>query len=193
VPFHDASGGMTGVLTIAEDVTERDRARRLEEAAYKDPVTGMPNRRMFDDRLGACADAIRRRDDAFAVLYVDLDDFKSINDRFGHHVGDAVLTAVGLRLRVCVRETDLVARLGGDEFGVLLTHLEGNGYPEDVARRILETFGRPLVAVDQTFRVAASIGVSTFPGDGTDASTLLRKADAAMYRAKQKGKGTYSL
>jgi len=192
VPMHDATGAMTGVITIAENVSERDRARRLEEAAFKDPVTGMPNRRLFDDRLAAAVDSTRRRNDAFAVLYIDLDDFKAINDRYGHLVGDAVLTAVGLRLRVCVRETDVVARLGGDEFGVLITRLETNGYAEEVAQRILESLRKPLAAADRSFDVRASIGISQFPADGTDAGTLHRKADAAMYRAKEKGKSTYS-
>lgn len=192
VPMHDAAGSMTGVITIAENVSERERSRRLEEVAYKDPVTGMPNRRLFDDRLAAAVDATRRKSDSFAVLYVDLDDFKSINDRHGHHVGDAVLNAVGLRLRVCVRDTDVVARLGGDEFGVLLSSLDGASYAEEVAERILDSLRRPLLALDSTFEAAASIGISTFPDDGSDAATLLRKADAAMYRAKQKGKSTYS-
>ena len=192
MPMHDVSGAMSGVITIAENVSERERSRRLEEVAYKDPVTGMPNRRLFDDRLAAAVEAKRRRSDTFAVLYVDLDDFKSINDKHGHHVGDAVLNAVGLRLRVCVRETDVVARLGGDEFGVLLTSLESPGYAEEVAERILESLRHPLVAADRTFDAGASIGISSFPEDGTDAATLLRKADAAMYRAKQRGKSTYS-
>jgi diguanylate cyclase (GGDEF)-like protein/PAS domain S-box-containing protein len=193
VPLHDAVGTVTGTLAIVEDVSERDRARRLEEAAYIDPVTGMPNRRFFDDRLSACADNSRRRADNFAVLYVDVDNFKSINDRNGHHVGDAVLAAVGLRLRICVRETDIVARLGGDEFGILLTNLESSSYAEEVAQRILASLRKPLVAGEAAFDVAASIGISAFPKDGPDASTLLRRADAAMYRAKQKGKSTYSL
>ena len=193
VPMRDGHGAMTGVIAIAEDVTERDRARRLEEAAYKDPVTGMPNRRLFDDRLVTSVDSTRRRSDTFAVLYIDLDDFKAINDRHGHHVGDAVLTAVGLRLRVCVRETDTVARLGGDEFGVLLSSLESSGYAEEVAERILASLGQPLVAADRTFFVSASIGISKFPDDALDATSLQRKADAAMYRAKQKGKSTFSL
>jgi diguanylate cyclase (GGDEF)-like protein/PAS domain S-box-containing protein len=192
VPMHDVSGAMTGVITIAENVSERERSRRLEEVAYKDPITGMPNRRLFDDRLAAAVEETRRKSDSFGVLYVDLDDFKSINDKHGHHVGDAVLNAVGLRLRVCVRETDVVARLGGDEFGVLLTSLDSVGYAEEVAERILDSLRRPLLALDQTFEAAASIGISTYPIDGPDAATLLRNADAAMYRAKQKGKSTYS-
>jgi diguanylate cyclase (GGDEF)-like protein/PAS domain S-box-containing protein len=192
VPMHDAAGAMTGVITIAENVSERERSRRLEEVAYKDPITGMPNRRLFDDRLATAVEETRRKSDSFAVLYVDLDDFKSINDRHGHHVGDAVLSAVGLRLRVCVRDTDVVARLGGDEFGVLLSSLDSVGYAEEVAERILDSLRRPLQALDMTFEAAASIGISTFPDDGPDAATLLRKADAAMYRAKQKGKSTYS-
>ncbi len=193
VPLHDGTGAITGVITIAENISERERSRRLEEAAFKDPVTGMPNRRMFDDRLAASVDATRRKSDTFAVLYLDLDDFKSINDRYGHHIGDAVLTAVGLRIRVCIRETDLVARLGGDEFGVLLSSLERSNYAEEVAERILESLSLPLVAADRSFEVRASIGISKFPDDGSDASTLLRKADAAMYRAKEQGKSRYSL
>ena len=193
VPLHDATGAMTGVITIAENVSERDRSRRLEEAAFKDPITGMPNRRLFDDRLAASVDATRRKSDTFAVLYIDLDDFKSINDRYGHDVGDAVLTAVGLRIRVCIRETDLLARLGGDEFAVLLSSLDSSGYAEEVAERILESLEQPLVAADRTFSVRASIGISKFPDDGVDASMVLRKADAAMYRAKQQGKSRYSL
>jgi diguanylate cyclase (GGDEF)-like protein/PAS domain S-box-containing protein len=193
VPLLDDSRAVTGIMTIADDLSELHRARRLEDLAYQDPVTGMPNRRYFDDRLSNCADATRRYNDAFAVLYIDLDDFKAINDSHGHHTGDAVLAAVGLRLRVCVRDTDVVARLGGDEFGVLLTHLERNGYAEEVAERILQSMRHPLTAGDKTFKVSASIGLSTYPADGTDAATLLRKADAAMYRAKQKGRSTYSV
>jgi len=193
VPMHDGHGAMSGVIAIAESVSERERARTLEEAAYKDPVTGMPNRRLFDDKLASAADSTRRRSDTFAVLYIDLDDFKRINDMHGHHVGDAVLTAVGLRLRVCVRETDVVARLGGDEFGVILSSLEGSEYAEEVAERILATVRQPLVAADRIFEVTASIGISKFPDDGADATALQRKADAAMYRAKQKGKFTFSL
>jgi diguanylate cyclase (GGDEF)-like protein/PAS domain S-box-containing protein len=193
VALHDVSGAVTGTLAIAEDLSLRDRARRLEEAAFKDPVTGMPNRRYFDDRLAACAGGVRRRDDSFAVLYIDLDDFKPINDRYGHHIGDAVLTAVGLRLRVCIRDIDVVARLGGDEFGVLLTHLDRPDYAEEVARRIIDSLRKPLTAGDEDYHVAASIGISTYPRDGGDPSTLLRRADAAMYRAKEKGKSTYSL
>ena len=192
VPLHDASGAISGVITIAENISERERSRRLEEAAFKDPVTGMPNRRLFDDRLVASVDATRRKSDTFAILYIDLDDFKSINDLYGHHVGDAVLTAVGLRIRVCIRETDLLARLGGDEFGILLSSPDGSGYPEEVAERILESLELPLVAADRTFQVRASIGISRFPDDGSDASMLLRKADAAMYRAKEQGKSRYS-
>lgn len=193
VPMHDGHGAMGGIIAIAENVSERERARALEEAAYKDPVTGMPNRRLFDDKLASSVDATRRRSDTFAVLYIDLDDFKRINDSHGHHVGDAVLTAVGLRLRICVRETDVVARLGGDEFGVILTSLEGSEYAEEVAERILASLGQPLIAADRRFEVRASIGISKFPDDGADATALERKADAAMYRAKEKGKSTFSL
>ncbi|HYK53100.1 MAG TPA: diguanylate cyclase [Candidatus Eremiobacteraceae bacterium] len=193
VPMHDGRGAMSGVIAIAENISERERARTLEEAAYKDPVTGMPNRRLFDDKLTTAVDSTRRRSDTFAVLYIDIDDFKRINDTHGHHVGDAVLTAVGLRLRVCVRETDVVARLGGDEFGVILTSLEADGYAEEVAERILASLQQPLVAADRIFEVRASIGISKFPDDGADATALERKADAAMYRAKQKGKSTFSL
>lgn len=191
-PLLDDAHAMTGVLTIAQDLSERQRARRLEDLAYHDAVTGMPNRRLFDDRLVAYLDSHRRRGDTFALLYADVDNFKGVNDRHGHDVGDKVLAALSLRLRVCVRDSDVVARLGGDEFGILLTKLEGPGYAEEVATRIIESIAKPLNAGIMTFNMSVSVGISTFPGDGATSTALLRKADEAMYRAKARGKSTFS-
>jgi diguanylate cyclase (GGDEF)-like protein len=192
-PLIDETRSVTGYLGIVEDVAERTTIRRLEDLAFRDSVTGMANRRAFDERLAALLESRRRRNDALAVLYVDLDDFKSVNDRHGHAIGDRVLAAIGLRLQVCVRDSDLVARLGGDEFGVILTRMDDDGYAEEVAARIVESVGHPLDAGTLSFEVHASIGIARFPGDGTDAAALLLKSDQAMYRAKQKGKSTYSL
>jgi diguanylate cyclase (GGDEF)-like protein/PAS domain S-box-containing protein len=189
----DETHSVTGFLGIAEDVAGRAAIRRLEDLAYQDPITGIANRRAFDERLGAMLEARRRRNDALAVLYVDLDEFKSINDLHGHAIGDRVLAAIGLRLQVCVRENDMVARIGGDEFGVLLTQLASEGYAEEVAARIIDSLGRPLDAGEMSFLVRASVGIAQYPADGTDAASLVQKADAAMYRAKQKGRSTYSL
>jgi diguanylate cyclase (GGDEF)-like protein len=191
-PLIEENGAVTGVLSIVEDVTALARARRLEEFAYQDPVTRLPNRRFFDDRLVACAHSTRRKDDAFALLFIDLDDFKAVNDRFGHEIGDAAVVAVGRRLLDCVRDGDVIARLGGDEFGALLMELDGVDYPDVVAGRILAALHAPLTFGDLTVHVSASIGISMFPLDGVEPGELLRQADAAMYRAKQHGPGTFS-
>lgn len=192
-PLVDEGSRITAYLGIAEGEGERTTIRRLEDLAYRDSVTGMANRRLFDDRLAALIDSRRRRFDSFAILYIDVDDFKAVNDRYGHAIGDKVLAAIGLRLQVCVRDTDIVARIGGDEFGVIVTQLESSSYAEEVAARIVESLRKPLDAGAMSFDVRASIGVARFPSDGIDAAALMKRADEAMYRAKQKGTSTFSL
>lgn len=191
-PLFDEQRAVTGYLGIAQDVSTRVAIKRLEDLAYRDPVTGIPNRRAFDERLTSLLESRRRRSDEIAVLYVDLDDFKAVNDTHGHAIGDRVLAALGLRLQVCVRDSDLVARLGGDEFGVLLTHITSERHAEDAAVRIADSLSQPLHAGELTFQIHASVGIAKFPADGSDAAGLLRAADQAMYRAKQKGKSSCS-
>jgi diguanylate cyclase (GGDEF)-like protein len=135
----------------------------------------------------------RRMGNTFAVIYVDLDHFKRINDTHGHDVGDAVLVAVSTRLKAAVREYDTVARIGGDEFAILLDTLDDVAEAETVARRVLSSLAPPVRVADQDLAVTASMGISVFPDGGDAAEELLRSADRAMYRAKRAGRNTYSL
>jgi diguanylate cyclase (GGDEF)-like protein len=164
--------------------------QRLHHQAYHDPLTGLANRALFHERLAAALDARRRTGRPVALLFADLDDFKLINDSFGHAIGDRLLRAIGERLVVCVPRDDLVARLGGDEFAVLLEHHPGQAEP--VAHRMLAALRHPFEIDGHTVAVGASIGlVVPEPSDGSlTADTLLRRADAAMYAGKRRGKGT---
>jgi diguanylate cyclase (GGDEF)-like protein len=189
------------VMVIVRDVTERHRSEeRIRQLAYFDGVTGLPNRQSFIRELRRGMRQARRTNKALAVLYVDLDRFKRINDTFGHSVGDALLKAVATRLAACVRPSDFlafaadedgdeptgarVARLGGDEFVVLLTDLD---VPEEagmVAKRIRQALSGPFTFEGRQFVVTPSIGIALYPRDGSDVETLLTKADTAMYQAK---------
>jgi diguanylate cyclase (GGDEF)-like protein len=188
------------VMVIVRDVTERRRSEeRIRQLAYFDGVTGLPNRQSFIRELRRGMRQARRLNRALAVLYVDLDRFKRINDTFGHSVGDALLKAVATRLAACVRPSDFlafaadedaevagarVARLGGDEFVVLLTDLD---VPEEagiVAKRIRQALSGPFTFEGRQFVVTPSIGIALYPRDGNDVETLLTKADTAMYQAK---------
>lgn len=153
-----------------------------------DSVTGLPNRLMLMDRLDQALTMARRTHAPLAVLYLDLDRFKEVNDTLGHHMGDLLLKMAATRMRTCVRESDTVARLGGDEFVVLLPALAGDGLADRVARDILAVLEKPFVLGFRQASVSASIGVALFPGDGEEAATLLKRADQAMYEAKKQGR-----
>ena len=165
-----------------------ERVRRL---AHFDDLTGLPNRSMFNQRLSHALARARRADESLAILFIDLDRFKNINDTLGHGAGDHVLKEIAQRLRGCLREADTVSRLGGDEFVVLL---EGASRPEDVvevAQKILAAVARPVLLESQEFHLTASIGISTCPGDSDDLQGLMKNADIAMYRAKEQGKNNF--
>lgn len=162
--------------------------RHLEFLATHDSLTGLPNRLLFYDRLEQAIRTGERFQQQFAILFVDLDNFKQVNDIFGHPVGDVVLKEIGRLITSSLRESDTVARLAGDEFAIILDHIRT---PEDalcLAENIRQHIGRNLTVLDHTINMTASIGISLFPRDGVDAQTLLRKADEAMYRAKIDGK-----
>lgn len=188
-PMSDENGRFIGYRGVGRDVTQAALAElKVKELACFDSLTGLPNRNMFFAELDRTVARARRQNQGFAVCYIDLDRFKTINDTLGHAAGDELLKVMAGRLRGAVREADLVARLGGDEFVVVL---EGGGGAADissVAHKMLAAIGLPLTIHGCVLDVTGSIGISMFPADGVDAATLLKHADAAMYLAKERGK-----
>lgn len=177
---------------IAGIAIERHRSEeRIRHMAYHDELTGLPNRLLLNDRLTQALMQARRTGRSMALLFVDLDGFKFINDSFGHAVGDAVLVAVAERLASVAKEGDTVARLGGDEFVLMLLDLDGGDDAVGVAQQVLSALALPLRIEPRSLHVSASIGISVYPGDGSDSETLLRHADVALYRAKQQGRNGY--
>jgi diguanylate cyclase (GGDEF)-like protein/PAS domain S-box-containing protein len=186
--------GKRAVQLIFRDITERRiAAQKLERMALFDSLTDLPNRALFFDRLQQALATARRNNTFFALLYLDLDGFKKVNDTFGHDAGDRLLKETAQRLRSCLRQSDTVARMGGDEFTVILTKIERSDDAAIVADKIMRTLNRPFLLGDRSRSISASIGISVFPNDGGDAETLLKKADAAMYRVKESGKSGYRL
>ena len=181
--------GKHEVQSIVRDITRRkDEEQRLKYQATHDFLTGLPNRFLFHDRLQHALNRAKRSSAVGAVLYLDLDRFKSINDVYGHETGDVVLQEVSKRLRTLLRESDTVARLGGDEFVVLLEDLDNVNVASLVANHILQDFFEPLNLNDNEILISFSIGISLYPQDGSTVQILLQAADAAMYNAKDEGK-----
>lgn len=178
---------------IGQFIARVEAEQNLQFVATHDALTALPNRTMFGDRLSQALAQAQRYNRRLAVLFVDLDGFKTVNDTFGHAAGDVLLREIAARLRSCLREGDVIGRIGGDEFVVLI---EEFGEPEQlalVARKILETVAQPVPVREHECRVTASIGISTYPQDGKDSQTLLKNADSAMYRAKEQGKNRFHL
>jgi diguanylate cyclase (GGDEF)-like protein/PAS domain S-box-containing protein len=188
----DARGRVYRMIGVSQDITERKRQE--EEArflAYHDTLTGLPNRRLLDDRLSQAVFLAQRRNARVAVMVVDLDRFKQVNDQMGHRAGDSVLREAAHRISGCVRKADTLARHGGDEFVVVIPDLHQDGDCQVVAEKILRAL-EPAFAVDgREFVIGASVGISLFPADAGDGEALLRNADAAMYRAKELGRNNY--
>lgn len=180
------------VASAIRDISERKQAQeRLLKQANFDTLTGLPNRLLASDRLSQALAHAARTGRQVAVMFLDLDRFKNVNDTLGHAVGDELLQVVAQRLGQCVRAEDTVARLGGDEFLVVLPDLNHLSDAEIVAEKILEVLGSPCAIGDRELFVGASIGITGYPGDSEDPAILLRNADAAMYRAKEAGRNTY--
>jgi diguanylate cyclase (GGDEF)-like protein/PAS domain S-box-containing protein len=178
---------------LAREVAERKQVQELlARQATHDPLTGLPNRRLFHERLGQAVASARRHHEDLAVLYLDLDGFKQVNDRLGHEAGDELLQTIAARLLKQLRHEDVLARLGGDEFAVLLDHAGGRQQLTAIADKLLRTVAQPVVIGTGSARVGASIGIAQF-SDEADAATLLRHADQAMYQAKRAGRGRYQL
>ena len=192
VPLNDEFGKLSGVLTMASDISERKaNERKVAWLAYHDALTGLPNRLLLEDRLKqAMAQADRSRSKV-ALLFLDLDNFKRINDTLGHAVGDLLLKEVSTRLRGCVRDTDTISRQGGDEFVLLLGELAESDAAMPAISMVLQRLDEPFFAEGHELSTSASIGVTLYPDDGQDFDTLRKKADMAMYRAKEAGRNTY--
>lgn len=185
--------GRTAVLSINRDITERRAMERtIREMAFHDPLTGLPNRKLLSDRLELALAQARRGRRVMAVLFLDLDGFKAVNDGWGHAQGDALLRDVAGRLAGALRTGDTVARIGGDEFTVLIPDLPHDEGAVEVSRKILRELERTFRVGSSEYRVTASIGIALYPRDGADADALLRNADAAMYRAKLAGGDRFS-
>lgn len=191
-PLHDAEGQVSGAIGIAADITERKRTEdRLSFLANFDPLTGLPNRALFNDRLTQAMLHADRSGEQVALLFLDLDNFKHINDTFGHSEGDELLRQVARRLQSVVRQEDTVSRLGGDEFTIILEDLRHEEIAARVADEILQLSTQPYKLQSREFYVSPSIGIALYPQDGDDVQSLLMSADAAMYRAKENGRNNY--
>lgn len=192
-PIFNAEGVCTHVFSVTRDITERKRLEdQLHHLAYHDILTDLPNRRLLQELLNKAIDNAREQGHLLAVLYLDCDSFKCINDTLGHDVGDQFLQSFAKRLHNCVREEDILARLGGDEFVVVLTEIHAIGEVAKIAQRIVHILGQPWSFDHHQFNSTVSVGISLFPHDGETAEKLLKQADIALYRAKKEGKNRYS-
>ena len=188
----DADGQLMFYEGTVEDITERKNyEQQIEYQATHDSLTGLPNRTLLADRLQQCISFADRFNTKVAVAFVDLDQFKLINDSMGHHIGDELLVAMAERLAGCVRESDTVVRLGGDEFVLLITSLQKVEDISQSMQRVLAAIAQPFMINSWDYAVSCSIGVSIYPDDGNDFNTLLKHADTAMYKAKQAGRNNF--
>jgi diguanylate cyclase (GGDEF)-like protein/PAS domain S-box-containing protein len=191
-PIQDQDGNVTGAVVAFHDVSAAQaKSLEMSHLAQHDALTDLPNRVLFNDRLTQAVALAERQSKQLAVMFVDLDHFKKINDSLGHDVGDKLLQSVAGRLIACVRRSDTVSRLGGDEFVVLLAQVE---HAEDAAysaRKILRALAAPHIIDNKSLDINVSIGVSTYPSDGQDAEALMNRADNAMYEAKEHGRNNY--
>ncbi len=182
-----------GAVVMFEDITEREQVEaRARYLTTHDDLTALPNRLMFGETLSDTVKVARRYGHEFAVMFVDIDRFKIINDTLGHAAGDALLREVASRLKQCVRESDMVARLGGDEFVILLREVTDAAQVAALARKILSAVVKPFTVHGQECRVTVSVGISLFPADAQDEESLAKNADAAMYAAKEEGRNTFA-
>jgi diguanylate cyclase (GGDEF)-like protein/PAS domain S-box-containing protein len=183
-----------GMVCVVRDITERTYAEeQIKHLAYHDALTTLPNRLLFKDRVSVAISHAQRHESRVAILFLDLDRFKVINDSLGHNIGDQLLQAVAARVQSCVRDSDTVARLGGDEFTLLLPELAQAEDAALVAQKVLEAVRYPFHIEGREFYITTSIGISVFPEDGPDAETLIKSADTAMYQAKEQGRDNYQL
>lgn len=191
-PIHDRQGVVTGATVVLRDVSAvRTTTLRLSHLASHDPLTDLPNRLLLGDRLARALALAQRHNGRLAVLFLDIDHFKRINDTFGHSLGDELLQSIGREVTMCVRSSDTVSRHGGDEFVVVLSELEHAEDAAEGARKIIAALARPHKLAGHELHISASIGISIYPDDGGDAETLLKCADMALYQVKDQGRDGY--
>jgi diguanylate cyclase (GGDEF)-like protein/PAS domain S-box-containing protein len=190
--LYDSKGVVYGYMGAISDITDLKNAQlQMEHLAFYDPLTSLSNRRLFKDRLSKAVAESKRRGSFIALLFLDLDQFKRINDSLGHDAGDQLLVEVARRLKECVRDSDTVSRIGGDEFTVLLTDIDSSHGVHHIAEKILLSLSMPVQLNNQEVINTVSIGITLAPNDGDDDITLMRNADLAMYQAKAKGRNNF--
>jgi diguanylate cyclase (GGDEF)-like protein/PAS domain S-box-containing protein len=194
IAMYDGEGRRAGAILVARDISARlVEEEKIRALAFRDTLTGLPNRLLLADRLQQALAGASRDGPGVAVIFLDLDRFKEVNDTHGHQAGDAVLTALALRMQECLRGSDTLARLGGDEFVIVLPNLGSAQDAVVVAEKILDVVSRPIDLPGAALQVSVSIGIAFYPACGEAPEELMRAADAAMYRAKQQGPNTYRL
>lgn len=191
-PLPDARGNAAFFLVMQHDITaQREKMQQMWHVAHHDMLTGLANRTLFSNLLEHTVHQSKRNGEACAILFIDLDKFKPVNDTYGHHVGDALLKHAGQVLRENTREADVVARFGGDEFGVILTQIDTLESAEHIAGKIVDRLCTPVTLEGCDICFGGSIGIATFPDDAQCTDDLLKAADAAMYAAKEAGRNCY--
>lgn len=191
--IRDTEGRVSRVVVVSQDITERKLAEeRIQHLAHYDALTDLPNRALMIDRLQQAMAQVRREKGMLAVMFLDLDKFKPVNDTLGHDVGDLLLKGVATRLQTCVqRETDTVSRIGGDEFVILLANIREEKEAAIVAGKVLQTLNQPFSIGPHSIRISCSIGIAIYPRHGDDVKQLIKSADVAMYQAKEGGHNCY--
>ena len=190
----DEGGHVTHYVGVFNDISiQKEYEQRLHQLAHYDALTGLPNRTSFEDRCNKALNRARRHGTQLALLFIDLDGFKAVNDTYGHAVGDVLLQTVADRITTCLRDKDIITRMGGDEFIALMEDITGSENAILAARKLLEALSKKALCGGHAVSVSASIGISFYPSDAHDVETLLTHADIAMYAAKNCGRNNYQL
>ena len=193
-PLYDDQGRFTGYRGLSRDITEQKLAEdKIRYLATHDGMTGLVNREMFNQLINLAIEQARRYSRKLAVLFIDLDGFKEINDSLGHEFGDRMLIIVAQRLKGCMRSSDVVARFGGDEFVILIPEVKDINQLSMIANNLLSVIAQPEDVMGRLCKVTASIGISIFPVDANNVSSLMKNADISMYQAKQNGKNNFNI